>query len=204
MQEAVCGACSFGPFTARVIRPAIMAGLIGAAVLLRRQCLGWGSTDEERNRALPGDDLPPTADQSATRAITVKATADNIWPWIAQLGQGRAGFYSYDRLENLIAHVDIHNASSIVTEWQNIAIGAEVRLAPEVPLQVARLEPDISLVLRGNVPMGKIDAPYDFTWAFVLLAQPDGTTRLVVRERYEYTRRWAPLIVRNWSGISNR
>ena len=195
-QGAVSGACSFGPVAARALRPAVAAGLIGAAVLLRRRYLRWGATEEDQNRALPGDELLPTVHQSATRAITIGVTADDIWPWIAQLGQGRGGFYSYDGLENVIAHADIHNAASVVPEWQHIAVGAEIRLAPEVPLRVAALEPGRSLVLRGSVPpMGKIDPPYDFTWAFVLLPQPDGTTRLVARERYEYTRRWAALIV---------
>ena len=144
---------------------------------------------------MPATTSCPSVNLSATRAITIKTAADHVWPWIAQLGQGRGGFYSYDWLENLVAHIDIHNADRIVPEWQHLAVGSEVRLAPELPLQVAALERGRALVLRGNVPMGKVTPPYDFTWAFVLLPQPDGTTRLVVRERYEYTRRWAALIV---------
>ena len=58
-------------------------------------------------------------DQSTTRAITITTPADHVWPWIAQLGQGRGGFYSYDWLENLVAHIDIHNADQIVPEWQH-------------------------------------------------------------------------------------
>jgi hypothetical protein len=57
------------------------------------------------------------------------------------------------------------------------------------------VEPGRALVLRGGVPMGTAPPPYDFTWAFVLQEQPDGTTRLLVRERYAYTQRWAPLLV---------
>ncbi|MEP6562822.1 MAG: hypothetical protein ABJD68_17315 [Nakamurella sp.] len=87
------------------------------------------------------------------------------------------------------------NADRIVDEWQQIAVGAEVRLAPKVALQVVAMEPGRALVLRGSVPMGKVAPPYDFTWAFVLLPQPDGATRLVVRERYDYLHRWAALIV---------
>ena len=85
------------------------AGIVGAA-LLRRRYLGWGATDEDQNRTLAGDELLPSADQSATRAITVDTAAENVWPWIVQLGQGRGGFYSYDWLENFVAHIDIHNA----------------------------------------------------------------------------------------------
>ena len=83
----------------------------------------------------------------------------------------------------------------IVPEWQDVAVGSEVRLAPELPLQVAAVDQGRALVLRGAVPMGPAAPPYDFTWAFVLLPQPDRTTRLVVRERYQYSRRWAGLIV---------
>jgi hypothetical protein len=117
-----------------------------------------------------------------------------VWPWIAQLGQGRAGFYSYDFLENLVG-CDIHSADRIVPEWQSIAEGAELKLHPQVGLVVAVVETGRALVLRGGVPIGKVPAPYDFTWAFVVCEQRDGATRLVVRERYEYLRWWAGFIV---------
>lgn len=73
-----------------------------------------------------------------------------------------------------------------------MAVGGEVKLHPEVGLEVAALELGRSLVLRGGVPMGSAPPPYDSTWAFMLREQPDGTTRLLVRERYASTRRWAP------------
>ena len=142
-----------------------------------------------------------TADVIATRAITIRASSEKVWPWIAQLGQGRGGFYSYDFLENLVG-CDIHSADRIVGAWQDIAVGDEVKLYPEGPLEVAALEPGRSLVLRGGVPMGKTPAPYDFTWAFVVREQPEGTTRLLVRERYGYTRGWAPLVVEPAAAIS--
>jgi hypothetical protein len=144
--------------------------------------------------ALPGDELVRQADLTATRAITIRADADAVWPWIAQLGQGRGGFYSYDRLENLLG-CDIHSASSIVPEWQAVDVGAAVGLHPDVKLVVALAETGRALVLRGGVPVGTRPAPYDFTWAFVLHGEPDATTRLVVRERYGYTRPWARLLV---------
>src|SRR6266542_3276405 len=69
------------------------------------------------------------------------------------------------------------------------------QLHPEVGLGVAVVEQGRALVLRGGVPMGAAPPPYDFTWAFVVRERPDGTTRLLVRERYAYTRRWAPFLV---------
>jgi hypothetical protein len=156
--------------------------------------LRWGATHEELDVLLAGDDLVPGADVTATRAVTVRAAAADVWPWIAQLGQGRGGFYSYDFLENLVG-CDMHSADRIVPEWQRVDVGAEVKLHPEVGLIVAVVQPGRALVLRGGVPVGKTPPPYDFTWAFVLRDQPGGTTRLVVRERYGYSRWWASFIV---------
>jgi hypothetical protein len=174
------------------------AAVIGSAaaylLVVRRWQLRWGATDEEHNATLAGDDLIPNPDLMATRAITVHAPADQVWPWIAQLGQGRGGFYSYDALENLVG-CDIHSADRIVPEWQAINVGDQVNLHPEVGLGVTVVEQGRALVLRGGVPMGAVPPPYDTTWAFVLREQPEGTTRLLVRERYAYTQRWAPLLV---------
>jgi hypothetical protein len=176
-------------------RSLVKAGVVAASALLaRRQYLRWGATDEEIALALPGDELVPRANITATRAVAIDATADRVWPWIAQLGQGRGGFYSYDFLENLVG-CDMHSADRIVPEWQSNEVGSEVRLHPEVSLAVAAVEPGRALVLQGGVPMGSLPPPYDFTWAFVLRAGPDGTTRLVVRERYGYSRWWSGLLV---------
>jgi hypothetical protein len=161
---------------------------------MRAAYLQWGATGEEANMALPGDELVPDADLTATRAVTVQAGADAVWPWIAQLGQGRGGFYSYDFIENVLG-CDINSADRIVPEWQSIVLGDVVNLHPGVGLSVAVVEPRRALVLRGGMPMARTPSPYDFTWAFVLRAQADGTTRLLVRERYGYSRRWAPLLV---------
>jgi hypothetical protein len=166
---------------------------VGVA-LVRAWYLRWGATDEEFKVGLPGDELVGAADLTATRALTVRAGAEVVWPWIAQLGQGRGGFYSYDVLENLVG-CDIHSAERVVADWQSIAVGDAVHLHPEVGLIVAVVKPGRALVLRGGVPIGRTPPPYDFTWAFVLRDQTDGSTRLVVRERYGYSRRWAWLLV---------
>ena len=113
------------------------AGLtaIGAAatylLLARAGQLRWGTIDAEFDEPLPGDDLIPSPNLVATRAITVRASAEHVWPWLVQLGQGRGGFYSYDFLENLVG-CDIHSADRIVPEWQEAVVGDEVKLHPEV------------------------------------------------------------------------
>jgi hypothetical protein len=167
--------------------------LVGLA-LARTRYLRWGATDDEVNGALPGDELVAHADIIATRGVTIAAHPDAVWPWIAQLGQGRGGFYTYDFLENLVG-CDIHSADRIVPEWQHVALGDEVRLHPEIGLRIAALEPGRALVLQGGVPMGPVPPPYDCTWAFVLGERRDGSTRLVMRERYGYTRWWSALLV---------
>jgi hypothetical protein len=177
------------------VRSLARASAAAAAVALaRRRYLRFGSTTDELAAVLPGDELVPDADITATRAITIDADAALVWPWIAQLGQGRGGFYSYDVLENLVG-CDMRSADRIVPEWQWIAVGDEVRLHPEVALRIARLDPGTALVVRGGIPMGRVAPPYDFTWAFVLQPHGDRTTRLVVRERYAYTRWWSAVLV---------
>jgi hypothetical protein len=154
----------------------------------------WRATDDEVRGALPGDDLLPEPDMTATRAIDIDRGAKDVWPWIAQLGQGRGGWYSYDFLENLVG-CRIHSADRIVPEWQHVTVGDDVRLAPQVALTVALVEPGRTLVVRGGVPVGTAAAPYDFTWTFTLCDRPDGSTRLLVRERYVYEAWWArPLV----------
>ena len=178
----------------RTLATTVGLGLAPSTFLGVGRRLGFGATDEEIRGALPGDELIPVADVSATRAITVHRKPEAVWPWIAQVGQGRGGFYSYDILENL-AGCNIVSANRIVADWQQVEVGDDVRLAPEVALKVARVEPGRTLVLRGGVPMGKTPAPYDFSWTFTLRDDPDGSTRVLVRERYRYKRWWARPIV---------
>ena len=131
---------------------AVLGSAAAYILAIRPWQLGWGTTGEERDATLAGDDLIPNPDLVATRAITVHAGADQVWLWIAQLGQGRGGFYSYDALENLV-RCDIHSAARVVPEWQDIKVGDQVKLHPEVGLGVAVVEQGSALVLRGGVPI---------------------------------------------------
>jgi hypothetical protein len=170
------------------------------ALIGRTRLLRWGATDEGIAAAQPGDELISDPDVTVTRAITIRRSPELVWPWIAQLGQGRGGFYSYDFLENLVG-CDIHSADRVVPEWQQIGVGDDVRLAPTAALKVAILEPGRALVLQGSPPIAHTP-PFDSTWAFVLREQPDGTTRLLSRERYGYRRWWAPFVVEPTRAIS--
>ena len=181
---------------------AAVAFAAGASLpVLRTWMLNFGSTEDELDATLAGDDLLRRPDLVATRTVGIAAPPSAVWPWLAQLGQGRGGFYSYDALENLVG-CDIHSADRVVPAWQDVQVGDEVHLAPQVPLQVAVVEPGRALVLRGAVGVGAGAPPYDFTWAFVLRGGRDGGTRLVVRERYLYTAGWARLLVEPVSVVS--
>jgi hypothetical protein len=180
---------------------AIGGAAVAGVLAVRRWQLRWGATGQEAGGCLPGDDIIATPDLTATRAITIDTPIGQVWPWIAQLGQGRGGFYSYDFLENLVG-CDIHNANRIMLAWQDISPGDQIRLAPQVALAVATVEPGQSLVLRGDDPTGNTSPPYDFTWAFVLKDAPGGATRLVVRERYAFLRPWARVLVEPVEAVS--
>lgn len=174
--------------------PAVFAAIVTLGFLFRRFHLRWGATDAEVAGGLPGDDFLSVADLQATRAVAIKAPANAVWPWLAQMGQGRGGLYSYDFLEDLVG-LDIHSADRIHPEWQDIKAGDRFHLAPaaSADLEVGLVDQGSALVLR--VPPGSPPGPFDFTWAFVLRPQSDGTTRLLVRERYAYRQWWTRCMV---------
>lgn len=159
--------------------------------LARPRFTRWGATDDELVRSLPGDERLPDANSTATRAVTIAAPAGAIWPWLAQMGQHRAGMYSYTWLENLFL-ANMRNADEIVPEWQEIAPGDIVRLADPSRFGgkgfcvVGEVDPGKSLVLltSGALPLASAE---EFepagTWAFVLEPIDDSHTRLLVRGR---------------------
>lgn len=162
--------------------------------LLRPWRIKWGATDDEIRRTLPGDELVSRPKWAYTQAVTVRASAAEVWPWLAQIGQGRGGFYSYEGLENLVG-CDIHNADRIMPEFQNLKAGDGIKLAPQMPgFPVALVEPGRALVLRadtrtGGSPVPASKKPGDYfatTWAFYLEQRDDGATRLLARFRSDY------------------
>lgn len=151
----------------------------------------WGVDDGELATALPGDELVPDPDLGYTRGITVDAPAERVWPWVAQIGQGRGGFYSYDGLENLF-RCDIHSADRVLPVHQDVATGDVIRLAPGAApaFRVTAVRPPAALVLVSAGPAGAgppaeagADAPV-VTWQWVLRPVDGGRhTRLLVRQR---------------------
>ena len=141
--------------------------------------LRWGATDQEVHQPMPGDELVSTPTYLATRAITIEATPDAIWPWLIQMGYKRAGFYGYDILENLGSPRGIQSAQRIVAELQHPNVGDEVPISPAASLIFAAIEPNRYLIWKGGEGWG------GYTWALYPIDK--NRTRLVSRARFTYT-----------------
>ena len=167
---------------ARLIRRGASAGaLLPWAYLLigRPWHLRWGTTGEEARKRLPGDELVPRPVVEATRALTINASAKEIWPWMVQMGAGRGGLYSYDWLENL-AGLGIHSVDRVVPELQDLKEGDVFPLdAPSgTGPTVAELVPERAIVLHFLDPRGGRSV---LSWAYILDQVDEGTTRLIFR-----------------------
>lgn len=178
------------------MRRFLSIGLVGAALAAAWRGLvtpwhrRWGATDEELQMSLPGDEHVGEPADQVTRAITIDAPPEDVWPWLLQLGADRGGFYSYESLENLFG-LGIHNSDVIVPEWQQRAVGDLVFADAKGSggWYVMELVPGEALVLK--VADVKAERPlrrdeqlrWEFLWTFVVIPEPGGRSRLVVRER---------------------
>ncbi len=162
------------------------AGLGAYVLFFRPWQRRWGASDEEVDSELPGDELVPYADVVETRVVTIKAAPAAIWPWLVQIGQGKAGFYSYERLENM-AGLKMKNAEGINPDWQHLQAGDIVPAEPGGKgFKVYALEPERVLVLGGRegeegVFEGFTQMFPELSWAFVLVPVDSEHTRLISR-----------------------
>ena len=171
------------PAAARVL--AVTGGYFAFSAATRRWYRAWGATAEEAREPLAGDALVEDAAVQTTRAITISAAPEHVWPWLLQMGQGRGGLYTYAWVENAL-RADIHNLDRIDPELQRLAVGDRVRLTPDpylgrVPGQyytVTEVRPREALLMLQQLPTGAATS-----WSFVLRRRRDGTTRLLVRAR---------------------
>ena len=136
----------------------------------------WGATPEEIQSPVVGDDLCPKATLIATRSITISAPPQEVFPWFRQMGFGRAGWYSYDWLDNL----GRKSATTIHDEWQTVEAGDKVPSGP-ISFTAAIVEAPRHFVLEIKSP-GKKSPKLHFTLAYELRDDPQGT-RLVTRMR---------------------
>lgn len=165
----------------------MVKALVAGAVLYaaRRYFRDWGTTKAESSANMPGDRLLSPPVLQATEAVWVEAGADDVWPWLVQMGQDRGGLYSFEKLENAVG-LHYRNADRIHPEWQHIDVGDVVRLVPRgwlgrddgIALRVAEVVDGQSIVLRAQPGL-----PWDIVWSFHVMPHWDDRCRLLIRSR---------------------
>jgi hypothetical protein len=152
--------------------------VFATAPLYRRWHSRWGATPAEIADALPGDARLPHAQFRSTRAITINAPPGAVWPWLVQVGCGRAGFYSNDLLDNL----GRPSASTIVHALQHLEVGQWIPMSPSgapsdrTAFKIQSFEVNTSLLWSKP----------DGTWAWRLTPAENNQTRLVTRVHAVY------------------
>jgi hypothetical protein len=168
-------------------------------VFARPWFLTWGSTPAERTAVLPGDEIVPYAASQTTRAITVHAPASVVWAWVAQTGQDRAGFYSYDVLENLVG-CEMPRIEQLVPAMQHWKLGDRLWMYPPRKLdgvggaELRTLVPGRALGFATRQIGTPRNAPEDASWTFVVLPIDAESSRLIARGRGAPTKTTAALI----------
>jgi hypothetical protein len=151
------------------------------APLLRWWHLRWGATDGEVTAVMPGDELVPGSHYRSTRAISIEAPPEGVWPWLVQVGCGRAGWYSDDLLDNL----GRPSARWIDPTLQHLEVGQWIPMSPGTPTEATAFR-----VHSFEEDSWLLWAKPDSTWCWRLTPMPGGRTRLVsrVRARYDWSR----------------
>lgn len=151
--------------------------------LFRPWQLRWGAKDDEIRRSMPGDEIVGEPSFNATRAISINAPAENIYPWIVQMGVGRAGWYSYDLLDNL----GRPSAEVVLPEHQNIQIGDVIPMSPDGKQGMWVKD------FRNNEWMLWWDKIGDSSWVWEMYPEGETHSRLVTRVHVKY--RWFSLAI---------
>ena len=176
-----------------------MALLLVLSPYLRSKMQHWGATNQEASARFPADGIIAHPEMESTRAITIQAPPRRVWAWLVQIGQGRAGFNSYDALENLLG-MDIHSSDRIVPELQRLRVVDAVPFWRGVGVSATAVVPPWVLVLSGTVHDAGTNgssarpgsaAQTGGTWVFLLEPLEGLNTRLIIRTRVAgFAPRW--------------
>ena len=173
----------------------VMALLGATAVLLlafhlfvRPWYLQWGATGKEAREPLVGDRIVANAASQETRAITIHAGVQQVWPWLAQLGQDRGGFYSFDILENL-AGCEMPTTDGLRPDRQSWQEGDKLWMYPSNKAGGAGFAtlrdvvPGRALGFGTHMVGTPIQSPENGSWSFALEPIGAAATRLLIRGR---------------------
>jgi hypothetical protein len=149
---------------------------VGGYACLYRLGQTWGATDQELQQVLAGDELLPDARARTTHAITIAAHAREVWPWLVQMGWGRAGWYTYRWVDRLLFPANGPSADRILPQLQQLQVGEQILMLPGMGPRVRDLQPNRYL-LAGDREGG--------TWCLALYPTLSGC-RLVSRWRQRW------------------
>jgi hypothetical protein len=165
-------------------------GLLAIAVLAYVLAIGpwqrrWGATVEDVRRAMPGDDLLRADAPSTTRAVTIEAGPDRVFPWLLQIGYGRGGWYSYDWIDN-----DGEPSLERIEPRLQLEVGDRIEMMPGVGPVVRTIEPGSHIVSGGDAD----------SWCLLVEPTGDGRTRLISRWKQDWPRTFA---TRVWIAVAD-
>jgi len=168
-----------------LIATVVLVVLLGLYVaFVRPWHVRWGASPEEVARALPGDSLVQGPQEVTTRAITINAWPAHIWPWLAQMGNGRGGLYSYDWLDRVFGVLDANSSDTLIARFQQIRPGDTIPIGGSTGWPVAIARPNDILLLDVR------EAGAHVTWVFALAPISPTKTRLIMRVRARLPVTW--------------
>jgi hypothetical protein len=185
------------------MRTTTKLGLAGLAAYAGSLYLGatWGSTRAERRQLLPSDDMVERPMIVTDHAIWIDGRAEDVWPWLLQVGWHRAGWYTYRWVDRLLFPANAPSATRIVPELQDLAVGDHIPDGPpesECFFVVERLDRPSLIVLRSrsHLPPWPRDAWLNWVWTYSLRDADDGRVRVLLRTRGEMGPPWFTAVYR--------
>jgi hypothetical protein len=150
----------------------------------------WGASAGEIARSMPGDDRVSDPDEVTTRAISIRAAPRHVWPWLAQMGRGRGGLYSYDALDRMFGILDQPSSKIVLPQFQKLAAGDTIPVGGGASWPVAMAKPGRILLIDVD------EADVRVTWVFEIDSLGPDSSRLVTRVRARLPHTWSSPFMR--------
>ena len=157
------------------MRWALPVAALGYHFFLRPQMRKWGTRLGESQRRLAGDDIVPKPNFQMTHAVNIDAPPEAIWPWLAQMGRERTGYYGLDLLTN-------QGIPSVNFIRQDIP-GPEIDMAMDGGFRIVALEPNRKFLFGGFDLQRLPGITQEVSMLYLLEHRQDGSTRLLIRQR---------------------
>ncbi|MGB5319416.1 hypothetical protein [Eudoraea sp.] len=156
----------------------------------------WGMSRKEASSLFPGDYIVPQPKSEFIHALEINAPASFVWPWIAQIGQGKGGFYSYEALENMVG-LKIYNADKILAEFQQPQIGDLISFGPKDAYPIVICEPGKYMAIENWYDLNKnsvynqaLESPINYlhlSWLWMVGSIDENRSRFISRNRVDFS-----------------